>query len=102
MSLWTDRVVPRLADASLRTSEVTELRERVCPGLHGQVLEIGFGSGLNIACYRLEVTSVSAVEPSDVGWGLSTKRRAASDIPIQGLAWTDNASPSRTARTTPR
>ena len=82
MSLWTDRVVPHLADASLKTPEVMELRARVCPGLYGKVLEIGFGSGLNVTCYPDEVTSVSAVEPSDVGWRLSEKRRSACSTPV--------------------
>jgi hypothetical protein len=54
----------------------------VCAGLTGQVLEIGFGSGLNIRWYPLAVTSLSAVEPSDVGWRLSEKRRRRSDVPI--------------------
>ena len=83
MAFWTDRVVPHLTDVALSTSEVTELRRRVCPGLHGTVLEIGFGSGLNVLCYPDDVTAVSAVEPSDVGWRLSGKRRATSGIPIR-------------------
>jgi ubiquinone/menaquinone biosynthesis C-methylase UbiE len=82
MALWTDRVAPHLADVSLRTPEVMELRERVCPGLRGTVLEVGFGSGLNVTCYPDDVTAVSAVEPSDVGWRLSARRRAAGGIPI--------------------
>ena len=55
----------------------------VCAGLTGRVLEIGFGSGLNIRGYPPGVTSISAVEPSDVGWQLSAKRRARSDVPIE-------------------
>jgi SAM-dependent methyltransferase len=60
-----------------------ERRERVCAGLRGRVLEIGFGSGLNLGCLPHEVTSVVAVEPSDVGWRLSAKRRAASVVPVE-------------------
>ena len=55
----------------------------MCTGLSGRVLEIGFGSGLNIRWYPPDVTSISAVEPSDVGWQLSAKRRARTDIPIE-------------------
>ena len=82
MGIWNDRVVPHLVDASLRSREVGELRERVCAGLHGQVLEIGFGSGLNTRFYPSEVTGVSAVEPSDVAWRLSEERRGRSDVPV--------------------
>jgi len=83
LRLWDERVVPRLADASLKGHEIGELRGQVCAGLHGRVLEIGFGSGLNIRWYPPAVTSLSAVEPSDVGWELSQKRRARSGVRIE-------------------
>jgi ubiquinone/menaquinone biosynthesis C-methylase UbiE len=79
---WDEHVVPRLADLSLRGHEIGELRRQVCTGLSGRVLEIGFGSGLNVRWYPPAVTSVSAVEPSDVGWRLSEKRRRRSGVPI--------------------
>ena len=75
LRLWDEHVVPRLTDASLRGEEVDELREQVCTGLVGRVLEIGFGSGLNARWYPASVTEVSAVEPSDVGWAMSERRR---------------------------
>lgn len=83
LRLWDEHVVPRLVDASLRSHEIGELRGRVCTGLSGRVVEIGFGSGLNIRWYPPAVTSVSAVEPSDVGWRLSEKRRRRSGVPIE-------------------
>jgi len=83
LRLWDEHVVPRLTDASLRSHEIGELRGQVCAGLTGRVLEIGFGSGLNIRWYPPAVTSVSAVEPSDVGWRLSEKRRRRNDVPIE-------------------
>ncbi len=82
MGVWNDRVVPRMVDASLRSHEVGELRARACAGLHGRVLEIGFGSGLNTRFYPDEVTGTSAVEPSDVAWRLSEPRRERSGVPV--------------------
>ena len=81
--MWTEHVVPRLTDRSLRSHEVGELRGVALAGLRGRVVEIGFGSGLNLPWYPPEVTSVSAVEPSDVGWRLSEPRRAASSVPVE-------------------
>jgi hypothetical protein len=49
LRVWNDKVVPRLTDLSLRNPQIGELRAAVCEGLHGRILEIGFGSGLNVA-----------------------------------------------------
>jgi len=82
MGLWTDHVVPRVANKSLGTREVAAMRERACAGLTGDVVEIGFGSGLNVPHYPPAVTRVEAVEPSDVGWGLGRDRLAAATVPV--------------------
>ncbi|RZI83657.1 MAG: class I SAM-dependent methyltransferase [Microbacterium sp.] len=37
-------------------------------GVRGEVLEVGFGSGTNLAHYPAEVERVDAVEPSDLAW----------------------------------
>jgi SAM-dependent methyltransferase len=79
---WSERVVPHLADRSLSTRPIMGLRRDVCRGLSGRVLEIGFGSGLNLAAYPASVSSVDAVEPSDLGWELSADRRARSSVPV--------------------
>lgn len=80
--LWREQALPRLTDASLRGHDVGRLREQTCAGLHGRVLEIGFGSGLNVRFYPAEVTAVDAVEPADVAWALSERRRARSAVPV--------------------
>jgi SAM-dependent methyltransferase len=79
---WSERVVPRMADRSLSSRPIMDLRRDVCSGLSGRVLEIGFGSGLNAASYPATVTSVDAVEPSDLGWELSARRRSRASVPV--------------------
>ena len=74
--------MPRINDSSLGSAEVGELRDRACAGLSGTVVELGFGSGLNIGHYPAEVTSVVAVEPSDVHWARSQEARASSRVPV--------------------
>ena len=83
MGLWNDRVLPRVVDRSLSAPEVAPLRAAVCGGLRGRVLEIGFGSGLNVPHYPPAVQRVDAVEPSDVGWRLAGPRLTASPVPVQ-------------------
>jgi SAM-dependent methyltransferase len=83
LRVWDERVVPRLTDLSLRGHEVGDLRRPTCAGLIGRVLEIGFGSGLNVRWYPPEVSAVTAIEPSDVGWQLSERRRERTTTPIE-------------------
>ena len=81
MGWWHEQVVPRLVDRN-RSAAVDRLRARVCAGLSGDVVEIGFGSGLNVAHYPSAVTGVWAIEPSAVAWGLARPRIPASRVPI--------------------
>ena len=52
-------------------------------GLAGDVLEIGFGSGLNVPLYPAEVTKILAVDPATVGRDLAADRVAASPIAVE-------------------
>lgn len=82
MAWWTDKMLPRFIDRALSTGDVMKERERACAPLRGRVIEIGFGSGLNIEKYPAVVESVTAVEPSDTAWELSAMRRASSAVSI--------------------
>jgi ubiquinone/menaquinone biosynthesis C-methylase UbiE len=82
---WTEHVVPRVTDLSLRGREIGRSRARACAGLSGQVLEIGFGGGLNLLHLPATVTGVGAVEPSDLGWSMSERRRARSAVPVERI-----------------
>lgn len=81
--VWRDRVLPRVVDRSLGPRRTADLRARVCAGLRGEVLELGFGSGHNVPCYPPAVTSVAAVEPSDLAWRLAQPRLAAGTVPVR-------------------
>ena len=82
MGYYTDHVLPRLMNCAGDRPRVRPLRRRVCDGLSGTVVEIGFGSGLNVPYYPRTVTSVTAVEPSDVAWTLARERIQAGGIPV--------------------
>src|ERR1041385_7488480 len=83
MGVYSDQVLPRFINLVCSTKAVRPLRERACAGLHGRVVEIGFGSGLNIPFYPAEVTSVAAIEPADTGWKLAGKRVSGAPVPIE-------------------
>jgi SAM-dependent methyltransferase len=83
MSIYRDHVLPRIINTVCGMKTADQFRERVCAGLHGDVVEIGFGSGLNVPFYPTDVRSVAAIEPSDVGWKLAAKRVAASPVKVE-------------------
>lgn len=82
MRWWDEHVLPRAVNLVCGLGELDRLREPVCAGLHGDVLEVGFGSGLNVPHYPDAVRSVTAVEPSDVAWRLAAERVAASPVEV--------------------
>jgi SAM-dependent methyltransferase len=82
MGLYEDRILPRILNRACGAKTLEPVRRRVCQGLAGDMVEIGFGSGLNIPFYPAAVTSVAAVEPCDVSWRLAGERLRASNVPV--------------------
>jgi ubiquinone/menaquinone biosynthesis C-methylase UbiE len=82
MGAYGDYVVPRVINRVCGAKALHGYRRRVCDGLAGEVLELGFGSGLNVPFYPNAVTQVNAIEPSDVAWRLASGRVAASAVPV--------------------
>ena len=83
MGLYEKQVLPRILNVACGTKTAEPLRRRVCEGLAGNVVEIGFGSGLNLPFFPAAVTQVAAVEPADLGWKLAGPRLKASSVPVQ-------------------
>ncbi|MGE5287794.1 MAG: class I SAM-dependent methyltransferase [Micromonosporaceae bacterium] len=83
MGFYGERVLPRILNVACGVKRAEPLRHRVCEGLAGDVVEIGFGSGLNVPFYPAAVTRVAAVEPADVSWKLAQKRLGSASVPVQ-------------------
>jgi SAM-dependent methyltransferase len=83
MGWYRDQVLPRCNNILLGSRELTPVRARVAADLEGKVLEIGFGSGLNVPHYPAAVTLVQAVDPATVGRKLAARRLAASQVPVE-------------------
>ncbi len=64
MGFYADVIFPYLCDLFLDRPHVAEQRRALLAGAAGDVLEIGFGSGLNLAHYPAAVHQVTAVDPS--------------------------------------
>jgi len=57
-------------------------RVQVCEGLAGSVVEIGFGSGPNVAHYPSSVRQVYVVEPSRLARRIADKRNQDSNVTL--------------------
>jgi ubiquinone/menaquinone biosynthesis C-methylase UbiE len=64
------------------TSETRRIRDRVCAPLAGVVLEIGFGSGLNLPHLPPTVTRLLAVDPLRKGRELAAQRLAETHVAV--------------------
>jgi ubiquinone/menaquinone biosynthesis C-methylase UbiE len=82
MGVYSEQVLPRIVDVACNMKASHPQRRRVCQGLAGDVVEIGFGSGLNVPFYPAAVTQVTAVEPADTGWKLAGKRLRETRVPV--------------------
>jgi ubiquinone/menaquinone biosynthesis C-methylase UbiE len=83
VGLYSDQILPRITNKVLSSHEFAVMRARVAAGLRGEVLEVGFGSGLNVPYYPPDVTKVLAVDPAEVGRKLAASRVAASSVPVE-------------------
>jgi SAM-dependent methyltransferase len=83
VGLYEDHLLPRILNVACASATLEPLRRRVCEGLAGDVVEIGFGSGLNVPFYPAGIVHVAAVDPSHVSWKLAAERLQATSIPVQ-------------------
>jgi ubiquinone/menaquinone biosynthesis C-methylase UbiE len=93
MGWYAEQLLPRVTDVVMRSGEYAAIRARVAAGLSGDVLEVGFGSGLNIAHYPQAVTRVFAVDPATVGRKLAARRVAASSVSVEYIGLDGQALP---------
>ena len=83
MGLYETHVLPRVVELTCGGADMLRWRRRTTEGLDGRIVEIGFGSGLNLPAYPDEVTQVLAVEPSRIARERSASRCEESGIPVE-------------------
>ncbi|MEY3362334.1 MAG: hypothetical protein RL531_2053 [Actinomycetota bacterium] len=76
MGIYRERILPRVIDRVCGGADMQRFRDRTCAGLTGTIVEIGFGSGLNVASYPAGVDLVYAVEPALLARRLAAPRIA--------------------------
>jgi ubiquinone/menaquinone biosynthesis C-methylase UbiE len=86
VGFYREHILPRLVDRTCGTGELRRWRKQVTAGLSGTVVEIGFGSGLNMPAYPPEVHLVYAVEPALTARRLAEERIAESHVHVEHVA----------------
>lgn len=82
MSFYENRVLPQLIDLACSTRPNQKQREKIVPLAEGEVLEVGFGSGLNLPFYDAQkVKKIWGLEPSE-----GMRRKAQSLVDASELA----------------
>ena len=103
MSFYERQVLPRIIDLAMRGGDIGEERAEGLAGVRGRVLEVGFGSGLNLEHYsfgasanggRGGVTWLAALDPNDVAWKLARPRIDRAPFPVRRVELVEGRLPA--------
>jgi ubiquinone/menaquinone biosynthesis C-methylase UbiE len=78
MSLYGNYLLPRLIDLAMRHPIARERRQALVPMVTGTVLDVGIGSGLNLAYYSEAAERIVGIDPSEPLLGMAKKSAARS------------------------
>jgi ubiquinone/menaquinone biosynthesis C-methylase UbiE len=94
MGLYERWVLPRLLDYAMRQPPIPKQREKVVPQARGEVLEIGIGSGLNLAYYdKGKITRLWGVDPSMELRRKAVERAQEAEIEVEFIGLTGESIP---------
>jgi len=82
MGFYDRHILPRLLEMAMRSRVLDRYRARAVAGARGVVLEIGAGSGLNLALYGPAVERVVGLDPSAELLRLAATRIAKATAPV--------------------
>jgi ubiquinone/menaquinone biosynthesis C-methylase UbiE len=84
MGLYSQHIFPRLMDWLMSGKEFHRLRDELLQAAHGNVLEIGFGTGLNLSHYPpSHIASLSVIDPAIILPRTVQERIAAVSFPVE-------------------
>lgn len=84
MSFYEKRILPHIINCACAMKAVDLQRAKVVPLAHGEVLELGIGTGLNAKHYdAARVSRVVGIDPSEESWQLAQPAVLQSDVVIE-------------------
>jgi ubiquinone/menaquinone biosynthesis C-methylase UbiE len=92
MGFYDRYILPKLLDAACSARPIERQRAKIVPQAEGVVLELGFGSGLNLPYYDSgKVTRLYALEPSQGMLARAKAKASEASFPIDVLPETAEA-----------
>jgi ubiquinone/menaquinone biosynthesis C-methylase UbiE len=85
MGFYSKYIFPRLVELSLGRGPVRDQRGAALARLRGHVLEIGFGTGLNLPFYPSQVTRLTAIDSETMLPGRVADRIARARVSVERL-----------------
>src|SRR3984957_12443052 len=82
MSFYSEVIFPRLCDFLMDRPFVAKHRQRLLATVCGEVLEIGFGTGLSLPHYPAQVRRITTVDPNAGMHRLAQRRVRRSKIEV--------------------
>lgn len=84
MGFYDEKILPRFINLACSSKPSMKQREKIVPHAAGDVLEIGFGSGLNVPFYdKQKVRKIFGLEPSEGMRKLAEERISESGLDIE-------------------
>jgi SAM-dependent methyltransferase len=80
--LYTKIIFPRFLELSVGGNTFAKERIETLQSVHGEVLEVGFGTGLNLSHYPAGVTRLVALDPEEMLPAKVSQRVAAASFPV--------------------
>ena len=82
MGMYSRLIFPRLLELSMSGQELSRYRQALLASVRGEVLEIGFGTGLNMPYYGDGVTALTAIDPNEGMAAIATPRIQSSMVNV--------------------
>ena len=82
MGIYSRLIFPRLCDWSMRNPRIEKLRREMLSGVSGEILEVGFGTGLNLEHYPEHLLHLTAVDPGEGMARIARRRIERSEINV--------------------
>ncbi|NES20429.1 MAG: class I SAM-dependent methyltransferase [Symploca sp. SIO3E6] len=82
MGFYSEFILPRCLDWTMSTPQLASYRQEVLSEVSGEVLEIGFGTGLNLSYYPQSLTTLTIIDVNPGMNSFAQKRLKNSSITV--------------------